>query len=177
NRIGLVSDERLREVEEKYAAIKREIARLEASGVPGSPQLNAVLTAAGTTPVTNSARLSDLLRRPQLTYEHLTPFDAERPDLPREICEEVEIQLKYEGYIARQEKQVEEFKKAEARLLPADIDYHSIQGLRLEARQKLDEIRPVSVGQASRISGVSPADTAVLLIWLQQRKGEQGDVL
>ena len=160
-------------MEEKYETIRREIARLEAGGVPGSPALNAVLEGAGTTPVQNSARLSDLLRRPQLTYEHLTPFDPSRPPLPREIREEVEIQLKYEGYIARQEKQVAEFRRAESRLLPPDIDYHTIRGLRLEARQKLSEIRPVSVGQASRISGVSPADTAVLLIWLEQRK--EGD--
>ena len=171
HRIGLISDERLRQVEEKYETVRREIARLEASGVAGSPELNAVLEAAGTTPVENSARLSDLLRRPQLTYDHLTAFDPERPALSREIREEVEIQLKYEGYIARQEKQVAEFHKAEARLLPPDIDYNAIQGLRLEARQKLSEIRPLSVGQASRISGVSPADTAVLLIWLDQRKG------
>ena len=171
HRIGLISDERLHQVEEKYATVHREIARLEASGVAGSPALNAVLEAAGTTPVQNSARLSDLLRRPQLTYDHLTPFDPDRPALSREIQEEVEIQLKYEGYIARQEKQVAEFQRAEARLLPPDIDYNTIQGLRLEARQKLSEIRPLSVGQASRISGVSPADTAVLLIWLEQRKG------
>ena len=171
HRIGLISDERLHQVEDKYETVRREIARLEASGVAGSPALNAVLEAAGTTPVEYSARLSDLLRRPQLTYEHLTSFDPERPALSREIREEVEIQLKYEGYIARQEKQVAEFRKAEARLLPADIDYNTIQGLRLEARQKLSEIRPLSVGQASRISGVSPADTAVLLIWLDQRKG------
>ena len=171
HRIGLISDERLHQVEEKYETVRREIARLEASGVAGSPALNAVLEAAGTTPVENSARLSDLLRRPQLTYDHLTAFDPERPALSREIREEVEIQLKYEGYIARQEKQVAEFRKAEARLLPPDIDYNAIQGLRLEARQKLSEIRPLSVGQASRISGVSPADTAVLLIWLDQRKG------
>ena len=171
HRIGLISDERLHRVEEKYEAVRREITRLEASGVAGSPALNAVLEAAGTTPVQNSARLSDLLRRPQLTYDHLTPFDPDRPTLSREIQEEVEIQLKYEGYIARQEKQVAEFQRAEARLLPPDIDYNTIQGLRLEARQKLSEIRPLSVGQASRISGVSPADTAVLLIWLEQRKG------
>ena len=171
HRIGLISDERLHRVEEKYEAVRREITRLEASGVAGSPALNAVLEAAGTMPVQNSARLSDLLRRPQLTYDHLTPFDPDRPTLSREIQEEVEIQLKYEGYIARQEKQVAEFQRAEARLLPPDIDYNTIQGLRLEARQKLSEIRPLSVGQASRISGVSPADTAVLLIWLEQRKG------
>ena len=177
NRIGLVSDERLRQVEEKYAAVRREIARLEASGVPGTPELNAMLERAGTTPVANSARLSDLLRRPQLSYDALAPFDTARPQLSRDVCEEVEIALKYEGYIARQEKQVEEFKKAERLRLPADIDYNAIQGLRLEARQKLSEIRPLSVGQASRISGVSPADTAVLLIYLSQRKEGTAHVL
>ncbi len=175
--LGLVPEERLRQVEEKYAAVRREIARLEAAGLPGSPALNAMLTAAGTTPVTNSVRLSDLVRRPQLSYDGLAPFDPDRPPLSREIREEVEIQLKYEGYIARQEKQVVEFEKAERRLLPPDIDYNAISGLRLEARQKLSEIRPLSIGQASRISGVSPADVAVLLIWLEQRKGGDARVL
>ena len=175
--LGLVPEERLRQVEEKYAAVRRAIARLEAAGLPGSPALNAMLTAAGTTPVTNSVRLSDLVRRPQLSYDGLAPFDPDRPPLSREIREEVEIQLKYEGYIARQEKQVVEFEKAERRLLPPDIDYNAISGLRLEARQKLSEIRPLSIGQASRISGVSPADVAVLLIWLEQRKGGDARVL
>ena len=175
--LGLVPEERLRQVEEKYAAVRREIARLEAAGLPGSPALNAMLTAAGTTPVTNSVRLSDLVRRPQLSYDGLAPFDPDRPPLSREVREEVEIQLKYEGYIARQEKQVVEFEKAERRLLPPDIDYNAISGLRLEARQKLSEIRPLSIGQASRISGVSPADVAVLLIWLEQRKGGDARVL
>ncbi len=175
--LGLVPEERLRQVEEKYAAVRREIARLEAAGLPGSPALNAMLTAAGTTPVTNSVRLSDLVRRPQLSYDGLAPFDPDRPLLSREVREEVEIQLKYEGYIARQEKQVVEFEKAERRLLPPDIDYNAISGLRLEARQKLSEIRPLSIGQASRISGVSPADVAVLLIWLEQRKGGDARVL
>ena len=171
HRIGLVSDGRLAEVERKQAAIRAELARLEACGIPGSPALNAVLTAAGTTPVENSARLSDLLRRPQLHYSDLTEFDRTRPPLTREITDEVEIRLKYEGYIERQERQVAEFRKAEGRLLPPDLNYDDIPGLRLEARQKLSEIRPVSVGQASRISGVSPADVAVLLICLEQRKG------
>ena len=177
HRIGLISDERLAEVERKQAAIHAELARLESCGIPGSPALNAVLTAAGTTPVENSARLSDLLRRPQLHYSDLTDFDRTRPPLPREITDEVEIRLKYEGYIARQERQVEEFRKAESRLLPPDLDYGAISGLRLEARQKLSEIRPLSVGQASRISGVSPADTAVLLIYLEQQRGHSPDVL
>ena len=167
--VGLVPQSRLEEVEEKYRAVKREIARLEGSGVPGSPALNAMLAARDTAPVANSARLADLLRRPQVTYEDLAPFDAQRPELPLSITDEVEIQLKYAGYLARQEKQVAEFKKEEARLLPENLDYSAIQGLRLEARQKLQEIRPVSLGQAGRISGVSPADIAVLMIYLEQK--------
>ena len=167
--VGLVPQSRLEEVEEKYRAVKREIARLEGSGIPGSPALNDMLAARDTAPVANSARLADLLRRPQVTYEDLAPFDAQRPELPRSVTDEVEIQLKYAGYLARQEKQVAEFKKEEARLLPEDLDYSAIQGLRLEARQKLQEIRPVSLGQAGRISGVSPADIAVLMIYLEQK--------
>ena len=127
------------------------------------------LTARDTAPVANSARLANLLRRPQVTYDDLAPFDAQRPELPRSVTDEVEIQLKYAGYLARQEKQVAEFKKEESRLLPEDLDYTAIQGLRLEARQKLQEIRPVSLGQAGRISGVSPADIAVLMIYLEQK--------
>ena len=167
--VGLVPQSRLEEVEEKYRAVKREIARLEGSGVPGSPALNAMLAARDTASVANSARLADLLRRPQVTYEDLAPFDAQRPELPQSVTDEVEIQLKYAGYLARQEKQVAEFKKEEARLLPENLDYSAIQGLRLEARQKLQEIRPVSLGQAGRISGVSPADIAVLMIYLEQK--------
>ena len=121
-------------------------------------------------PVENSARLADLLRRPQVTYEDLAPVDPGRPELPLAVTEEVQIQVKYAGYLARQEKQVAEFKKEESRLLPENMDYDAIAGLRLEARQKLSEIRPVSIGQASRISGVSPADIAVLLIWMEQNK-------
>ena len=117
----------------------------------------------------NSARLADLLRRPQVSYADIAPFDPDRKALPLSVTDEVEIQIKYAGYLARQEKQVEEFKREESRLLPADIDYGSIAGLRLEARQKLSEIRPMSIGQAGRISGVSPADIAVLLIYLEQR--------
>ena len=167
--IGLVSQERLHQVEEKYEAVRREIHRLESSGVPGSAALNAMLEAKGTAPVANSARLADLLRRPQVSYADIAPFDENRPDLPLAVTEEVEIQLKYAGYLARQEKQVEEFKKEESRRLPDDIDYHAITGLRLEAQEKLSQIRPMSIGQAGRISGVSPADIAVLLIWLEQR--------
>ena len=168
--VGLVPAEQLAKVEEKYRSVEKEIARLEAKGVPSSPELNAMLAARESAPVENSARLADLLRRPQVTYADIAPFDPERQALPLSVTEAVEIQVKYAGYLARQEKQVAEFKKEESRLLPTDINYESIAGLRLEARQKLSEIRPVSLGQASRISGVSPADIAVLLIYLEQSK-------
>jgi tRNA uridine 5-carboxymethylaminomethyl modification enzyme len=142
---------------------------MESSGVPASPELNAMLEARGSTPVANSARLADLLRRPQVTYADIAPFDAERPVLSAAVTEEVEIQVKYAGYLERQQRQVKEFKKEEARLLPGDIDYNAIVGLRLEAKEKLQQIRPMSLGQAGRISGVSPADIAVLMIWLEQQ--------
>ena len=169
-KVGLVSEERLRQVEEKYESVRREMNRLESNGVPASKELNEMLAARESTPVENSARLADLLRRPQVTYEDLEPFDPNRPELPASVTQEVQIQVKYAGYLARQEKQVAEFKKEESRLLPHDMDYDALGGLRLEARQKLAQIRPVSIGQASRISGVSPADIAVLLIWLEQNK-------
>jgi tRNA uridine 5-carboxymethylaminomethyl modification enzyme len=169
-KVGLVSAERLAQVEEKYEQVRREIRRLESNGVPASDALNAMLEEKGSTPVASSARLADLLRRPNVTYADIAPFDADRPALSLAVTEEVEIQLKYAGYLSRQEKQVAEFKKEESRLLPADLDYNTIAGLRLEARQKLSEIRPMSIGQAGRISGVSPADIAVLLIYLEQNK-------
>ncbi len=169
-KVGLVPAERLQQVEEKYKAIRREIARLEGSGVSASDALNAMLAGKESTPVNGSARLADLLRRPGISYGDLAPFDPGRPELPLAVTEEVEIQMKYAGYLIRQEKQVAEFKKEEARLLPPDMDYSTIAGLRLEARDKLSAIRPMSIGQAGRISGVSPADIAVLLIWLEQNK-------
>ena len=168
-KVGLVPPERLKAVGEKYEAVRREIRRLEGSGIPGSEALNVLLRDRGTTEVMNSVRLADLVRRPQVSYADIAPFDKDRPELPLSITDEVEIMLKYEGYLARQQKQVEEFRKEESRLLPQDIDYGSIAGLRLEAREKLSQIRPMSIGQAGRISGVSPADIAVLLIWLEQR--------
>ena len=167
--IGLVPQERLKAVEEKYEQVRREVERLESSGVPGSDALNAMLEEKGSAPVANSARLADLLRRPQVTYADIAPFDLERPALPEAVTEEVEIQIKYAGYLARQEKQVAEFKREEARRIPEGIDYRAITGLRLEAQEKLSAIRPVSIGQAGRISGVSPADIAVLLIYLEQK--------
>ena len=168
-KVGLVPQSRLEAVEEKYQQVRREIQRLESSGVSASEALNEMLAARDSAPVANSARLADLLRRPQVTYEDLKPFDTGRPVLSAAVTEEVEIQVKYAGYLERQQKQVEEFRREESRLLPADVDYASIGGLRLEARQKLAEIRPMSIGQAGRISGVSPADIAVLLIWLEQK--------
>ena len=173
HRIGLVSDAQYAAVQEKYRAVQAEIRRLESTGVAASDALNALLDAHNTARVEGSARLSDLVRRPQLCYAALAPFDPARPALPAAVWEAVEIRMKYAGYIARQQKQVEEFAREEGRLLPPEIDYLQIQGLRVEARQKLNEIRPLSIGQASRISGVSPADVAVLLIWLEQHKREK----
>ena len=168
--VGLVPQSRLAQVEDKYASVRREMARLEANGVPASAELNAMLESRDSTPVANSARLADLLRRPNVSYADIAPFDSQRPELPLAVTEEVEIQIKYAGYLTRQLRQVEEFRKEESRRLPEDICYEDIQGLRLEAREKLSAIRPMSIGQASRISGVSPADVAVLLIWLEQNK-------
>ena len=174
HRVGLVSDERLAAVNAKYEAVRRECNRLESNGVPASDELNAMLAKYDSAPVASSARLADLLRRPQVTYADLAPFDPTRPALPNHVTAEVEIQLKYAGYLARQEKQVAQFKAEESKALPADLDYAAIAGLRLEARQKLAQIKPLSIGQAGRISGVSPADIAVLLIWLEQQRANQG---
>ena len=168
--VGLVSQERHQQVQEKYEAVRREMQRLESCGVPASAELNAMLERRDSAPVANSARLADLLRRPQVTYDDLAPFDPTRPELPADVTQEVEIQVKYAGYLARQEKQVAAFRAEESRLLPEDLDYTAIAGLRLEAQEKLQQIRPMSIGQAGRISGVSPADIAVLLIWLEQNK-------
>ncbi len=168
-RIGLVSPARHQAVLEKYAAVDAELRRLENTHLAPSEALNELLAARGTAPVTAGASLADLIRRPQLSYADLAPFDPERPALPRAVAEEVEIKLKYEGYIRRQLRQVEEFTRMEDRPLPADIDYDSIPGLRLEAREKLKKIRPENFGRAGRISGVSPADISVLMIYTEAR--------
>ena len=173
HRIGLVSDGRLRAVEEKYEAVAREIRRLEHTGAAGTPSLNALLAEKGTAAVDSGCRLIDLLRRPQLTYDDLAAFDPERPALPPAVREQVEISVKYEGYIQRQLRQAAEFEKLERRTLPEDMDYSAIQGLRLEAREKLSDVRPLNLGQAGRISGVSPADVAALMIWLQTHTKEE----
>ena len=175
HRIGLVSDARLRAVEEKYEAVAREIKRLEHTGAAGTPALNALLAEKGTAAVDSGCRLIDLLRRPQLTYDDLAAFDPGRPELPQAVREQVEISVKYEGYIQRQLRQAAEFEKLERRALPEDMDYSAIQGLRLEAREKLSDVRPLNLGQAGRISGVSPADVAALMIWLQTHTKEETD--
>ena len=168
-RLGLVPEERMQAVAEKYAAVEAEIYRLEHTGIPGSRELNRLLTERGSAAVTDGARLIDLLRRPQMTYDELMTFDPHAPALPKAVREQVEISVKYEGYIRRQLSQVEEFEKLEQHALPVDVDYASIQGLRLEAREKLNAVRPLNLGQASRISGVSPADMGALMIYLEKR--------
>ena len=169
--LGLVSREQYEKVQEKYKAVEREVKRLEHTGTPPTPELTRLLEERGEPPVKDGARLADLLRRPRLTYEDLTPFDPNRPALPAELVREAEITIKYAGYIDRQLRQVEEMKRLEERTLPADLDYLSIHGIRMEARQKLSDIRPRNLGQASRVSGVSPADVAVLMVYLKQREG------
>lgn len=164
--IGLVSPERLAEVEEKYAAVRREIQRLTHTGAAPSPKLSAFLAERGTADVTDGCTLLALLRRPEVHYADLQPFDSGWPALGADIAEQVEISVKYEGYIQRQLKQVAEFERMEQRRLPPDLDYNAIGGLRLEAREKLSELRPLNLGQASRISGVSPADMTALMVHL-----------
>ena len=168
HRLGLVSGERLAAVEEKYRAVDREIRRLASHGLPPSAELNEFLESRGTAPVHDGASLLALLRRPQVRYGDLRRFDPDMPDLPPEAAEQVEISVKYEGYIQRQAQEVEELRRMEGRKLPPDLDYAAIQGLRLEAREKLAAVRPLDLGQASRISGVSPADIAALMIYLER---------
>ena len=166
-RIGLVSPERYQAVLNKYAAVEKEIERLERTHIGPTPELNELLKTHNTTPVTSGVSLADLIRRPQLDYKMLAAFDTTRLELPKAVWYQAEISLKYEGYIKRQLKQVEEFSRMEERKLPEDINYDEVTGLRLEAREKLKKIKPHSFGQASRISGVSPADISVLMVWLE----------
>ena len=173
HRIGLVSDERFAAVQEKYRLVDAECARLEKTHLAPSDALAAMLTARGTAPTSSGVSLADLLRRPQITYADLAPFDPARPELPRVVTEQAEIRLKYAGYIQRQLRQVAEFTRLEERLLPPDLDYREVSCLRLEARQKLSDIRPASLGQASRISGVSPADIATLMVYLESHEGQK----
>lgn len=164
--IGLISDERFEKLKEKRRLIEQELQRAASTVIPRSDELNEAIVSRGTSPVEKGVHLDELIRRPQLSYEVLTPFDPTRPELPYELLEQAEIEMKYEGYIKRQYAQVNEMHRLEVRVLPEDTDYSKVTGLRLEAREKLSKIRPHNVGQASRISGVSPADISVLLIWL-----------
>ena len=169
-RVGLVTDSRWERFTARQAAKQAELLRLEKTVLSPTDELNAVLTAAGTTPVSTGVRLLDLLKRPQLDYDKLESVDKNRPPLEKLTREQVETELKYEGYIRRELASIHEMRRLEKRLLPADIDYTAIHGLRLEAQEKLSAIRPLSVGQASRISGVSPSDVSVLILWLSQKE-------
>ena len=166
----MISEERYQRFLTKKANIEKEIERLRNLIVKPTKEVNDLLINCGTSPLTTGTKMAELLKRTELNYEKLAPIDPDRPNLTLQEKEEVEIQVKYEGYIKMQEEQVAKFKKMETKLLPENIDYNSINGLCLEARQKLDKFRPRSIGQASRISGVSPADISVLLIYLQVNK-------
>ncbi|MCQ2450026.1 MAG: tRNA uridine-5-carboxymethylaminomethyl(34) synthesis enzyme MnmG [Clostridia bacterium] len=166
--IGLVDDETFARCMERKSLKEQEIERVNHVFIAPGDEVNRVLEQAGTTPMTTGTRLADLIKRPQLGYDLLAPFDPERPTLEKSVREKVEIQIKYEGYISRQQAQVDEMLRLEKKLLPEDIDYSAIVGLRLEAVEKLNRVRPTNIGQASRISGVSPADISVLLIWMSK---------
>ena len=166
--VGLIDEETYQKLLEKEAAIAREIERTEHATIGGTLEVQKLLEEKGSTLLKSGTTIAELIRRPELNYEDLAPIDKERPFLPWDVKEQVEINLKYEGYIKRQMKQVEQFKKLEAKKIPEDLDYEKVGSLRIEARQKLEEYRPVSIGQASRISGVSPADISVLLVYLEQ---------
>lgn len=168
--IGLISHERYEKFLKKKKDIEDEIARVEKKSVGPSEQVLRLLNEHSSTPITTGIKLSELIRRPELSYEALAPIDKDRPELDKYTAEQVNIQIKYDGYIKKQIAQVDQFKKLELKKIPKDIDYGDVYGLRIEARQKLDKIRPESVGQASRISGVSPADMNVLMVYLQGRK-------
>ncbi len=167
--IGLISDERYTAFLEKKSLIEKETERLRGIVFPPSEAVNAFLDSVGATRISTGIHASDMLKRPEVTYESLAVIDPDRPKLPKDVCEQVEISIKYEGYIDRQIAQANKFKKMENKKLPEDIDYSKIGGLRIEARQKLEKLRPHSIGQASRISGVSPADIAVLVVYLKTR--------
>ena len=169
-RVGLISEERYQHLLEKERQIADEVARMESYNVGPSKTLNDYLVSRGTEALDNGSTLAKLLKRPQVSYDGLGCIDADRPDISDEVKEQVELRIKYEGYIKLQLEQVEEMRRLEERILPEDIDYSLIRGLRLEAAEKLAKIRPHSIGQASRISGVNPADVSVLLIWLEQRR-------
>jgi tRNA uridine 5-carboxymethylaminomethyl modification enzyme len=166
-KIGLISEERYNNFLQKQEFVNQEMERVKSLSIPLSDELQAMLVSRGTAELKTGCKMVELLRRPQIKYEDLTPFDTERPDLPYEIFEQVEISVKYEGYIKKQEAQIKEMRRIESKQIPDDIDYSSLKGLRLEAIEKLSKIRPQNLGQASRISGVNPADITALNIILE----------
>ena len=172
--IGLISEERYQKFLEKQAMIRAERKRIEKTSIPCTDEVNAILVSHETSPLKKGCKMIELLKRPSISYDSLAPIDTSRPDLPREVFEQVEISIKYEGYIKRQEAQIKEMRRLEKKIIPAHTDYETITGLRLEAAEKLSKIRPHNVGQASRISGVTPADISVLLIYLT-KAGEEND--
>ena len=171
--VGLIDDETYHKLQEKERMIQEEIERVEHATVGGSAEVQSLLESLNSTLLKSGTTIAELIRRPELNYKVLAPIDKERPELPEDVCEQVEINIKYDGYIRRQMKQVEQFKKLEQKKLPEDIDYEDVGRLRIEARQKLEAYRPVSIGQASRISGVSPADISVLLVYLESKAGHK----
>ena len=168
NRVGLVSDERHERVLEKYRLVEKEISRLETTFMPPSDELSKILEAHGMPEVKSGVSLASLLRRPKISYSEIAHLDKGAPELHESVCEQAEISIKYEGYIKRQQQQIKEFTKMEDHILPEDIDYNTLHNLRTEARQKLSAVRPRSLGQAMRISGVSPADAAALMMYLKK---------
>ena len=165
---GLIDKDRYDKFLLKKSMIEEEIKRLESKVIGGTKEIQELLIKCGSTPLKTSVTLAELIKRPELSYDQIKPFDPERPELPDDVIWQVNINIKYEGYIIRQKRQVEQFKKMEKKLIPESIDYDDVHNLRKEAVQKLKAIRPVSVGQASRISGVSPSDLSVLLVYLEQ---------
>ena len=171
--LGLISDRRWEKFQKKQEQKQAELKRVQRTTLPPSEELNAILVSRGTSPVSTGVKLADLLKRPQITYQDLESVDKERPDFPQAVLENVEIELKYEGYIKRQKADIAEMRRLEQKALPGDVDYSQVQGLRLEAGEKLNRVKPENIGQAGRISGVSPADISVLLIWLAARERGQ----
>ena len=180
HKVGLISDDRYEHLLEKKRMIEEEVKRVKEVYVGAGAFASEFLTKHDSTPLKTAASIADLIRRPELNYDVLSEIDENRPILPKEVTEQVEIFIKYEGYIERQQKQVEDFKKIEKRILPIDIDYTTVSGLRLEAQQKLNKYKPTSIGQASRLSGVTPADISVLLVASEQvykmRKEKENDL-
>ena len=174
--VGLLPKERYEHVVEKERLINEEVARVKEINIGARKEVQELLESYGSIPLSNGIKLVDLIRRPELDYDKLAPIDPDRPNLSKEVREEVNIYIKYEGYLSRQEKQVKQFKKLEQKLIPTDIDYDDVSSLRIEARQKLTKLRPANIGQASRISGVSPADISVLLVYLETYKSKNASV-